>query len=125
MSRKAETSEVSCEQLADLAIIAPPQDSHLEVLAFKQAFAQLRREHREVLVLGVIHGLTYEQVAEICGCEVGTVKSRVWRARAHLKAMLLGDDNVPSMHVAASARPRPTKKALLQLTTLRCPQQLL
>ena len=110
VSRKSETSEISCDQLAELATVAPAQESRLEALAFKQAFARLRPEHREVLVLGVIHGLTYEQVAEICGCEVGTVKSRVWRARAHLKAMLLGEDE-PTLKRAV-APPRPDQHAL-------------
>jgi RNA polymerase sigma-70 factor (ECF subfamily) len=44
-----------------------------------------------VLVLVAVHGLPYEQVAAICGCEVGTVKSRVNRARAMLKKMLYED----------------------------------
>jgi hypothetical protein len=44
-----------------------------------------------VLVLHGVHGLPYEQVAEICGCAVGTVKSRINRARNLLKRMLLGE----------------------------------
>ena len=98
VSRKAETSEVSCEQFAELATIDAPQESQLEALAFKRACAQLRLEHREVLVLGVVHGLPYEQVAQICGCEVGTVKSRIWRARISLKRMMLGDEPALPSH---------------------------
>jgi hypothetical protein len=44
-----------------------------------------------VLVLVGVHGLHYDEVAQICGCEVGTVKSRVCRARDQLKAILLSD----------------------------------
>ena len=42
-------------------------------------------------MLVAVHGLSYERTAEVCGCEVGTVKSRVNRARAQLKAILLED----------------------------------
>jgi hypothetical protein len=45
-----------------------------------------------VLVLVGVHGLSYEQVAAICRCEVGTVKSRVNRARNLLKRMLIEGD---------------------------------
>jgi hypothetical protein len=51
----------------------------------------LNTNQREVLVLVAVHGLSYDRVAEICGCEVGTVKSRVNRARAMLKHILLED----------------------------------
>jgi RNA polymerase sigma-70 factor (ECF subfamily) len=64
----------------------------IEVAAFRRAFHALTPEHREVLVLIAVQGLSYEQVAEVCGCAVGTVKSRVNRARAMLKQMLLGKD---------------------------------
>ena len=71
--------------------VAPAEESRIEVTAFKRAFKVLSPAHREVLVLVAVHGLPYEQVAAICGCEVGTVKSRVNRARAMLKKMLYED----------------------------------
>jgi RNA polymerase sigma-70 factor (ECF subfamily) len=61
------------------------------VTAFKRAFRTLRPAQREVLVLAGVHGLSYERIAEICGCEIGTVKSRVCRARLQLKRMLSGE----------------------------------
>src|SRR5262249_61249610 len=68
------------------------QDRRIEVAAFKRAFRTLSPTHREVLVLVAIHGLPYEEIAQICGCEVGTVKSRVNRARGILKRMLLEEE---------------------------------
>jgi RNA polymerase sigma-70 factor (ECF subfamily) len=65
------------------------QESGLEVEAFARAFKALSPAHREVLVLVAVDGLPYEEVAEICGCQVGTIKSRVSRARSILKKMLL------------------------------------
>ena len=72
----------------------------MEVLEFKLAFARLTPSHREVLVLHAVHGLPYEQVAEICGCEVGTVKSRINRARNLLKA------NAPGRSRGQACAPR-------------------
>ena len=56
----------------------------VDVLAFRQAFRALDPGQREVLVLVGVEGLTYEQTAAVCRCEIGTVKSRVSRARARL-----------------------------------------
>jgi RNA polymerase sigma-70 factor (ECF subfamily) len=67
------------------------QEGVIEVAAFRRAFAQLGWTHREVLVLVGVHGMSYEQMAVVCGCEVGTVKSRINRARSALKKELLGD----------------------------------
>jgi RNA polymerase sigma-70 factor (ECF subfamily) len=58
------------------------------MMAFRRAFEDLRPEYREALVLAVVHGLNYEDIAEICGCQVGTVKSRVSRARDRLREAL-------------------------------------
>jgi RNA polymerase sigma-70 factor, ECF subfamily len=46
--------------------------------------------HREILILIPVRGLSYEDAARLCGCSVGTVKSRLNRARAAL-ATLTGD----------------------------------
>jgi RNA polymerase sigma-70 factor (ECF subfamily) len=52
--------------------------------ALHAALQKLPDEHREALVLVGAAGLTYEEAAEICGCALGTIKSRVNRARARL-----------------------------------------
>ena len=52
------------------------------------AMNKLQPEQREVLVLICASGLSYEEAAEICNCAVGTVKSRVSRARRALHAIL-------------------------------------
>ena len=92
ITRKHVTAEIYDDYLEQKHWVAPEQDSRIEVLAFKRAFKALCRDHREVLVLAVVNGLPYERIAEICRCELGTVKSRVNRARAALKHMLLDDD---------------------------------
>ncbi|WP_337186810.1 sigma-70 family RNA polymerase sigma factor [Phenylobacterium sp.] len=50
--------------------------------------AMLPAEQREALILVGAGGFAYEEAAEICGCAVGTVKSRVSRARRALQAIL-------------------------------------
>ena len=54
--------------------------------------AQLPSEQREALVLVGAGGFAYEEAAEICGCAIGTVKSRVSRARRALQAILDAGD---------------------------------
>ena len=52
------------------------------------ALARLSVEHRSVLVLKDIDGLKYEEIAEAIGVPIGTVRSRIHRARAELKDLL-------------------------------------
>lgn len=100
--RKYLTAEIGRDDLDQLSTVPPSQHSRLEVASFKQAFARLKPEHRTVLVLSAVHGQPYEAIAEICGCQVGTVKSRISRARSQLKELMLGDEGP-----AASLRPSP------------------
>lgn len=89
--RKHLSSEVARDDLESLSSVPPSQLAGVEVAAFKRAFAMLKPEHRAVLVLTAVHGLSYEAIAEVCGCQVGTVKSRISRARRHLKEILVSD----------------------------------
>ena len=52
------------------------------------ALRRLPDEHREALILVGAAGLSYEEAAEICGCALGTIKSRVNRARARLLVLM-------------------------------------
>ncbi|MDJ0625282.1 MAG: sigma-70 family RNA polymerase sigma factor [Candidatus Caenarcaniphilales bacterium] len=54
----------------------------------RQAMDQLPEQFRVVIVLRELQGLSYEEIAESLGCELGTVKSRIARARARLQIML-------------------------------------
>jgi RNA polymerase sigma-70 factor, ECF subfamily len=62
----------------------PPQEAVLKVRDFKRAFWQLGQDQREALILVGASGMSYEEAAAICRCPVGTVKSRVSRARQQL-----------------------------------------
>ncbi|HAR50805.1 MAG TPA: RNA polymerase subunit sigma, partial [Roseovarius nubinhibens] len=61
---------------------------------FRRAFVELSDEQREVLILVGAEGFSYEDAAEMCGCAVGTIKSRTNRARKRLaELMQLNDDD--------------------------------
>lgn len=60
-----------------------------------RALSCLSDEQREALILVGAGGFSYEDAARICNCAVGTVKSRVARARKSLVAILEGDDELP------------------------------
>src|SRR5271168_1789574 len=66
----------------------PNQTSHLEMGEFRRALDQLPTEQRESLILVGASGFSYEEAAQICGCAVGTIKSRVNRARVRLASIL-------------------------------------
>lgn len=70
-------------------LVAPPeQHGHVDMADFSKALAMLDDDQREALVLVGASGFSYEEAAAICGCAVGTVKSRVNRARGRLAEML-------------------------------------
>jgi RNA polymerase sigma-70 factor (ECF subfamily) len=72
---------------------APPtQDWSVAIRSLQAALQRLPHEHREALVLVGAAGLTYEEAAEICGCALGTIKSRVNRARAKLLKIMDAED---------------------------------
>lgn len=70
----------------------PEQDGSVDLEDFKAAFSRLAPDHREVLTLVGASGCSYEEAAQICGCAVGTIKSRVNRARKKLTELLGLDD---------------------------------
>jgi RNA polymerase sigma-70 factor (ECF subfamily) len=80
-TRRQVAAEVGVDDLGPLASVPAFQEGRAELRDFKAAFARLSSHHREALVLHAVHGLSYEQVAEVAGCAVGTVKSRINRAR--------------------------------------------
>jgi len=66
----------------------PDQNSHLDFEDFRTALEKLPPDQREALVLVGASGFSYEEAADICHCAVGTIKSRVNRARKRLGELL-------------------------------------
>ena len=67
---------------------APQQHSRLEFEEFRRALATLLPDQREALILVGAAGFSHEEAAAICEAPVGTIKSRVNRARARLSKLL-------------------------------------
>src|SRR4051812_38240369 len=77
------------EQSANRLLAAPAsQDRHIELADMQRALLHLPQPQREALILVGAGGFAYEEAAEICGCAVGTIKSRVARGRAALEQLL-------------------------------------
>jgi RNA polymerase sigma-70 factor (ECF subfamily) len=68
--------------------VEAPQDTQVELAKVKEAMSVLSDEHREVLVMVCIQGMRYQDVAEALEVPVGTIRSRLSRARAQLQNIL-------------------------------------
>jgi RNA polymerase sigma-70 factor, ECF subfamily len=79
------------------------QDWSIAMGALEAALQKLPAEHREALILVGAAGLSYEEVAEICGCALGTIKSRVNRARARLLKIMDAEDATDVMALETMA----------------------
>src|ERR671937_1466565 len=96
----------------------PEQHSRVEFDEFRAALAKLPADQREALILVGASGFSYEEAAAICDCAVGTIKSRVNRARTRLADLLsiegtddFGPDHATRAILSAGGRgwsaPRP------------------
>ena len=84
---KGEWDEITASKL----LAAPAsQDRHVELGDMQRALLHLPQPQREALILVGAGGFAYEEAAEICGCAVGTIKSRVARGRVALEQLLSG-----------------------------------
>jgi RNA polymerase sigma-70 factor (ECF subfamily) len=83
--------------MAQRMAVMPEQGARLDFTDMQVALAKLSIEQREALLLVGAEGVSYEEAAQICGTNIGTIKSRVNRARARLTELLAldADDSVP------------------------------
>lgn len=92
------------------------QHASIQLSDVSRAMRLLPNEQREALILVGAGGFAYEEAAKICGCALGTIKSRVARARRTLEGVMAGTGPAP-----AGARPSVGEAAndiLAQLDTL-------
>jgi len=97
--------------LADKLSSPPEQPGHLDMQDLREALKQLPPEQLEALLLVTVQGFSYEAAAQICGVRVGTIKSRINRARARLSELMgveesddLGSDRLTKAVVQDRAR---------------------
>src|SRR4029078_13638803 len=87
-----EVQDVEGVYASQLAV-HPEQHGHADLADMNAAMAQLPEDQREALVLVAAFGFSYEEAAEICSVAVGTIKSRVNRARNLLAEILHVDSD--------------------------------
>ena len=100
--QRREIADVDGKHAAQLTTRAT-QLEKVEFGDFRRALLKLPSEQREALILVGPAGFSYEEAADICCCAVGTIKSRVNRARTRLADMLQGE--------TANEKPRKTHVA--------------
>jgi len=83
------------EQAVASIPVSESQHWSSELSDIGRALYGLPIEQREALILITVGGFSYEEVTRICNCSVGTVKSRVFRARAALATMLEENEPLP------------------------------
>ena len=74
--------------LAGKLAVMPGQGAHLDFADMQAALAKLSIEQREALLLVGAEGVSYEEAAQICGTNLGTIKSRINRARTRLAELM-------------------------------------
>ncbi len=90
--RRREASNVLQLMQAEVLFLPAQQDSARTLSEVEEAFARLTPAHREILMLVAIEGLSYEQASEVLGVSIGTVKSRLSRAREALCKLMFVDE---------------------------------
>ena len=85
--RKREVEDADGSYAARLAT-APEQNARLDFDDMRLALAKLSPDQREAVLLIGAEGFSYEEAAQICGTAVGTIKSRVNRARRRLSELM-------------------------------------
>jgi len=108
--RKREIEDADGEIAASVGI-HPEQESRLDLADMQVALTKLPVDQREALLLVSASDMSYEEAAEICGVAVGTIKSRVNRARNKLTELLgmneiaeIGPDGGVRAAISAAAR---------------------
>ena len=77
-----------------LLVVDASQHDSINVDDVAKALQKLSVEQREVLMLIGANGLSYEEAAEVMGCAIGTIKSRLARGRVALSALINGPDDL-------------------------------
>lgn len=85
--------------------VAPTQDISIQLSDVKKAMKKLSPDHREILILTCVKGMHYEEVSAELHIPVGTVRSRLYRAREQLQIIMEAPPENPSLMLAISKEP--------------------
>ncbi len=99
-----------------VALVSPPlQEQQMLTREVIRALDKLTPHSRETMALVCGAQLSYDEVAVIMSCSIGTVKSRLWRARAQMKTLLMGDGDEGNTSRSRPVRAKSTWNAPLSL----------
>lgn len=110
--RKSAREQLDGDEIASSIAVAPSQLLETELRDVVILLQELPADRREALLLIAAEGFSYDQAAAISGCAVGTMKSRVNRARRQLVALLEGDDfdSSPDLQSPSLLQSRPENR---------------
>jgi len=90
--RSSRGDEVPLEDVEDRLVVPPRQEEAVELREMMRVVRSLPDEQRGVLLLVAVEGLKYDEVAKVLGVPIGTVMSRLSRAREAVRTRLAGGD---------------------------------
>lgn len=90
LRKRRDTTDIDELPASAFATKAPHED-RLALKDLDHAMGRLPVDQREALIMIVVQGMSYEELAEATGCAVGTAKSRVFRARRQLETWMTGE----------------------------------
>ena len=96
LTMENDEGELSQLDIADTSEDANPQEAYLRrerIEKVRRAISELDEEHRQVIVMREMNGMSYREISDALGINEGTVKSRINRARSALKKILT-DGNI-------------------------------
>ncbi len=82
------TGAADCVSMSSRAQVGPGQDGHMQLREMQAALRAMPPHYREAIILVGALGESYLNAARILGCDIGTIKSRVNRARHILREVL-------------------------------------
>ena len=89
--RRVKRRPISVELDETSFAVTGGQEANIEMLELRRALQRLTREHKQILFLVAVEGRAYEDAAALLGIPVGTVRSRLFRARTALRLLLDSD----------------------------------
>lgn len=97
--RKPVLNTIELDDDTPMPSLKAPQTDRLEIRDMEAALNALPAEQREILLLVALEEMTYEEVAAALGIPIGTVMSRLSRARGRLRALMDGTIIASSLKV--------------------------